>query len=494
MLQKEIIRSQHTKPPLHTRQKFVAMIAALLFFVSATPGAAQRTNNSPAPSQSQDPLERMNESVDELVKKVWPSVVQILVTSYGPRESADRGNTSIVVGPQRSVGSGFVIDPDGYIVTNAHVVSGAQRIQVVIPAADANGSLASALSSRTNIVSARIVGLTSEIDLAVLKVEAKLPALPLATYTKVRQGEQVFAFGSPGGLRNTITRGIVSAVARQTDPDSPLIYVQTDAAINPGNSGGPLVNIKGEVVGVNTFILSQSGGNEGLGFAIPCATARTVFKQLRQYGQLRRQEIGIGIQTITPIMSASLNLPRDYGVIVSDVLPGSPAEANGVKTGDILISVDGQPADNLPTVNYYFRLRDSTENVHLTVLRDGNQKNLSVPVVELKSELDDVSSMANAERNLVATLGILGVEIDQRIASMAKGLRDPYGIIVVARTAGATTEVPLAVGDVIRTMNGKPMNTLDALRNTLRSLPAGAPITLQLQREGRLVYMSFTLD
>ena len=122
-------------------------------------------------------------------------MVQILVTSYGPRESVDRGNTSIVVGPQRAVGSGFVIDPDGYIVTNAHVVSGAQRIQVVIPPADANGSLASALSSRTNIVSARIVGLTSEIDLAVLKVEAKLPALPLATYTKVRQGEQVFAFG-----------------------------------------------------------------------------------------------------------------------------------------------------------------------------------------------------------------------------------------------------------------------------------------------------------
>ena len=209
-----------------------------------------------------------------------------------------------------------------------------------------------------------------------------------------------------------------------------------------------------------------------------------MFKQLRQYGQLRRQEIGIGIQTITPIMSASLNLPRDYGVIVSDVLPGSPAEANGVKTGDILVSVDGQPADNLPTVNYYFRLRDSTENAQLTVLRDGNQKNLSVPVVELKSELDDVSSMANAERNLVATLGILGVEIDQRIASMAKGLRDPYGIIVVARTAGATTEVPLAVGDVIRTMNGKPMNTLDTLRNTLHSLPAGAPITFQLQREG----------
>ena len=127
----------------------------------------------------------------------------------------------------------------------------------------------------------------------------KLPALPLATYSQVRQGETVFAFGSPGGLRNTLTHGLVSAVARQPDPDSPLIYIQTDAPINPGNSGGPLVNTRGEVVGVNTFIISQSGGNEGLGFAIPCATVRTVFHQLKESGQLRRQEVGMGIQTIT---------------------------------------------------------------------------------------------------------------------------------------------------------------------------------------------------
>ena len=137
-----------------------------------------------------------------------------------------------------------------------------------------------------------------------LKVEGlKLPALPLATYSQVRQGEMVFAFGSPNGLRNSLTHGLVSAVARQVDPDSPQIFVQTDAPINPGNSGGPLVNIRGEVVGVNTFIMSQSGGNEGLGFAIPSATARTVFRQLRQYGYLRRQEVGMSIQTITPGMA-----------------------------------------------------------------------------------------------------------------------------------------------------------------------------------------------
>src|SRR5262249_45904176 len=197
----------------------------------------------------------MNQAIDALTRKVWPSVVQILVTSYGAREENGRSETAAVVGRQRSIGSGFVIDADGYIMTNAHVVNGAQRVQVVLPPTNADRSLATALSPKTNILPARIVGFTSELDLALLKVDGvKLPALPLATYSQVRQGETVFAFGSPEGLRNTLTHGLVSAVARQIDPDSPQIYVQTDAPINPGNSGGPLVNVRGEVVGVNTFI------------------------------------------------------------------------------------------------------------------------------------------------------------------------------------------------------------------------------------------------
>ena len=479
---------------LQTRMQ--VLIAAFVVLFTCLPAVAQRSSATSQKNQppAEDPLDQWNASVEGLVKKVWPSVVQIQVTSYGPREETERGNTNITVGRQRSVGSGFVIDADGYIMTNAHVVNGAQRIQVVLPPENADGSLTTALSGKTRTIPARLVGFSSEIDLALLKIEAKVPALPLATYTKVRQGEIVFAFGSPGGLRNTITRGIISAVARQTDPDSPLIYIQTDAAINPGNSGGPLVNAKGEVVGVNTFILSQSGGSEGLNFAIPCATARTVFRQFRQYGQLRRQEIGIGIQTITPTLAASLGLPRDFGVIVSDVLPGSPAESRGVKPGDVLVSIDGQPADNLPTVNYMFRLRDSADDVQLVVLRGNAQQSFSVPAVEIKSEFDKVSGMADPERNLVAPLGILGIEIDQRILSVAKGLRAPYGIIVAARAAGANTEVALAVSDVIRELNGKPMNTLETLRSTLRSLPPGAPVTLQIQREGRLMYLTFALD
>jgi len=292
------VRAQTQLNAFNPTMRMRLLVTAFIVLAICFPVLGQRSTATTNPKQplAEDPLDLFNASVEELVKKVWPSVVQIQVTSYGPREESDRGNTTVTVGRQRSVGSGFVIDADGYIMTNAHVVSGAQRIQIVLPPSTADGSLSTALSGRTRTVPARLVGFSTELDLALLKIEGKVPALPLATYTKVRQGEIVFAFGSPGGLRNTITRGIVSAVARQTDPDSPLIYIQTDAAINPGNSGGPLVNAKGEVVGVNTFILSQSGGSEGLNFAIPCATARTVFKQFIKYGQLRRQEIGIGVR------------------------------------------------------------------------------------------------------------------------------------------------------------------------------------------------------
>jgi serine protease Do len=481
-----VIRGFLRAPVLRFGRSVVLLNCALL--ATAVSISAQ----SPAPSKS---VNSFDAAADTLVKRVSPSVVQIMVTAYAPVEGEGRGqgNAGLVVGRQEVSGSGFVIDADGYIITNAHVVSGAEKVQVVLPPITPDGSLATALSARTDIVPARIVGVAKEKGLALLKIEgSKLPALPLASYQDLRQGHMVFAFGSPEGLRNSITHGVVSAVARQLDPDSPLIYIQTDAPINPGNSGGPLVNMNGEVVGVNTFILSQSGGNEGLGFAIPSATVRTVFRQLKEFGRLRRQEIGIGIQTITPTMAAGLGLTRNYGVIISDVLPGGPAEAAGLMAGDVLVSVDGKPADNLPTVNYYFLLMDAPDKIQVTVLRGTTQSTYDVKPVEIGQDMDQLAPLADPEKNLVPELGIVGVEIDRKIAPMVPGLTEPHGILVIARTGSATTEVPLLPLDVIRSFNNEPMNTLDGLRTAIKATPRGGPIVLQVLRDEKLLYVPIT--
>jgi serine protease Do len=480
--------SQHHR--VSGRQGIRLLLGCLSLFVPILSGTIARAQQRPV-----DELRRLDESVGALIKRVSPSVVQILVTGYGPLEEAERGNAGAVIGRQRAIGSGFIIDSDGYIITNAHVVNGAQRVQVVLPLANADVAPDAALSSPTNIVPARIIGVTREIDLALLKVEAKnLPTLALANYRNLRQGETVFAFGSPEGLRNTVTHGVISAVARQTDPDSPLVYVQTDAPINPGNSGGPLVNVNGEVVGVNTFILSQSGGNEGLGFAIPSGVVSVVYKQLRKFGHLHRSEIGIGVQTITPALAEALKLSRKYGVIVSDVLPGGPAEAAGLRIGDVLLAIDGKVAGNLPYVAFHLMFREYGEKVHVDLIRGNLRLAFDVPVMEPPRDMDQVTALADVDKSIVPALGILGVEIDKKVAAMVPELRDPFGIIVAARAAGAGAEVPLNAGDVIRTLNAEPMTTLERLRNALNALPPGSAVALQIQRDQKLMYIAFTLE
>ena len=463
-------------------------VVAIAVFVAALPSAAT------AQDRGDNTLRKLNESVDALIKKVSPSVVQILVSGYGPVESSEHGNTATVIGRQRAIGSGFVIDPTGYIVTNAHVVAGAQRIQIVVPEGPSDGSLAAILATRTNIVPARVVGVDKEIDLALLKVDnVKFDALPLALYRNIRQGEVVLAFGSPQGLRNTVTFGVVSSVARQTDPDSPMVYIQTDAPINPGNSGGPLVNVDGEVVGINTFILSQSGGNEGIGFAIPSSVVGVAYQQLRKFGHIHRAQIGLGLQSISPVLAAALNLPRSYGVIVSDVLPGSPALAAGVRVGDTLLTVDGRPAESVPYVSFRLMSFEAGAKVRLEVLRAKEKLTFDVPVAQPPHEMDQIASLADPEKNLVRPLGIIGIEIDQKIAGAVEELRDPFGIIVVARSSEGA-DIPIAAGDVIRTLNGQPMTTLERMRAALKSLQTGAPVVLQIQRDQRLLFVAFTLD
>lgn len=443
-----------------------------------------------------DELRKVNQSVRALIRKVSPSVVQILVTGFGAVEEGQRsGNTGLVIGRQKAIGSGFVIDSNGYIITNAHVVKGAENIRVVLPQAGADTSARSVLAARGTTVPASVVGVASDLDLALLKVEEQnLPKLPLAPYRELQQGELVFAFGSPEGLGNSVTMGVVSSTARQLDPDSSMVYVQTDAPINPGNSGGPLVNVNGEVVGVNTFILTLSGGNEGLGFAIPSTAVSLAYAQLRKYGHIHRGEIGVSLQTITLPLATALNLPRNTGVIISDVLPDSPAEAAGLRIGDVLLSIDGRPATSIPFVAFHFLGREQGDKVHLEVLRQQAMQSFDVTVVRREHDMDQVTALADPGKNLVRTLGIVGIEIDKKIAAMLPELRSPYGVVVAARTADSGSEVPLETGDVIRALNGEPMKTLDQLRDALAKLPPGSSAALQIQRDERLMFVTFTME
>jgi len=468
---------------------WVLLVTGALFSLSVSPSYTR------AQGRSTEELRKVDQSMGELIRKVSPSVVQILVAGYSQIEESDHGNTGLVIGRQRAIGSGFIIDPSGYIITNAHVVKGAQRVQVVLSSANSDDSEDAVFSSKTNLVPARIVGVTSEIDLALLKVDVGgLRALKLASYRNLRQGESVFAFGSPEGLRNTVTHGIISAVARQTDPDSTMVYIQTDAPINPGNSGGPLVNVDGEVVGVDTFILSQSGGNEGLGFAIPCSVANIAYQQLRKFGHLHRPEIGISVQTITQPLADGLKLPRNFGVVISDVVPDGPSEAAGLRIGDVLVAIDGKAASSVPYVAFHLMSRESGDKVHLDILRGTLRLGFDVALMEPPKDMDQITALADPEKNLVPALGILALEIDKRIAAIVPELRDPFGIIVAARAAGAAAEVPLTTGDVIRTLNGQPMVTLERLRNALKALPPGAAVAMQIQRDQKLMYVAFTLD
>lgn len=465
------------------------LLSALLLFV--TPGWAGQ-----ASAHGIDLLHQLSASTEALVSKVSPSVVQVLVTGYAPLDEQRRGETGLVVARQRSIGSGVVISPDGYIMTNAHVIGSGGRIQVVLPPAAETMTVRSALDARGRTLDASVVGIAREVDLALLKVNAKnLAALPIANYSDLRQGEMVFAFGSPEGLGNSVTMGVVSSVARQLDPDSPLVYIQTDAPINPGNSGGPLVDANGRLVGLNTFILSQSGGNEGLGFAIPSGMVAFGYRQLRQYGHIHRGEIGVLAQTITPTLAAGLRLNRDWGVVVSDVLPGSPASSAGLKVQDIILSVNGRPIDNLPLFFFTLFTCPPGEKAAFEVLR-GNQKlSLEITVVDQTHNVDRLIDMVNPQNNLVVKLGILGVEITPQIAQRITDFREASGVIVVARYATSFyTPSSLTSGDVIHALNGSPVTTIEGLNAELGKLKPGDPLVLQIERDQQMRYLTLQME
>ncbi|MCU1295825.1 MAG: peptidase and chymotrypsin/Hap [Acidobacteriaceae bacterium] len=447
------------------------------------------------PAQPPPVLEQLNSALEELTNRISPAVVQVLVTGYGSVENSKTSQTALLA-RQHALGAGVIVDPDGYIMTNAHVVEGAQRIHVALPmpAIDMPNQLEPVGKQR--IVDAHLVGLHKESDLALLKIDQTgLPTLSLGGARPVHQGELVFAMGSPEGLQNSVTMGVVSAVGRQPDPSRPMVYIQTDAPINPGNSGGPLVDSEGYVVGINTFILSQGGGSEGLGFAIPARVVDFVYHSLRKYGHVHRVEIKAGAQEITLSLAEGLGLPRTWGVIIDDITPGGPAESAGLKIRDIILRADDRPISTLPAFTAALYLHPLDRVLKLDVLRGKETVTLNIPVLEMKDPMDALTTMVDSQHNLVPRLGILGLDLNDQLRSVLSDLRDPSGVIVVARAAELISpETGLRAGDVVHSINGHSIQSVEELRVATRQLRPGDAVALQVERDGGYLYLAFEME
>ena len=498
-----------------------ALILLLLF--ASSPGFAQQpagkaqSNNAPDNAKSTasdsrsgdsrsgdspDILRQMNRALEELAARVSPAVVQIQTTGYGPLNEADndgdRGRTALIV-RQHAVGSGVIVDSNGYIMTNAHVVEGAHRIRVALPMAS-GGSAANVPAGRRQLFDAKVLGVHKETDLALLKIEqTNLPTLSLEQPQNIRVGQMVLAVGSPEGLQNSVTMGVISAVARQADPTKSLNYVQTDAPINPGNSGGPLVDMNGAVVGINTFILTQSGGSEGLGFAIPARVVNFVYRSLRKYGHVHHIEIGAGAQEITPTLADGLGLPQSWGVIVDDIVPDGPAASAGLQVQDIILTADDRPIGTLSALTAATYLHNPDQPVKLEILRGTDAKKekkiLYVPAVEKHDQMDLLMDATDPDKSLLPRLGILVVDITDPIRSALGTVRIAGGVVVVGRAANLiVSESGLRTGDIIHSINTTPIDSVETLRRAVHLLKSGDAVVLQVERSGGLQYLAFEME
>jgi len=461
-------------------------VVFLLFFASLVAG---QTSQQAIENKTPDALHDLSAALESLARRAGRAVVLVYSTGFVLNEEDDSGDAALLT-RQKSTGSGVIVSADGYVVTNAHVVKGSRHIQVQLSDSVDTPPGHSVVHPSGKKVDAKIVGLDRDSDLAVLKIDrGSLPFLEFGDSEELRQGQLVLAFGNPLGLANSVTMGVISSLARQIKPDDPMIYIQTDAPINPGNSGGPLLDADGHVVGINTFILTQSGGSEGIGFAIPSNIVSTVVNQLRKDGHVHRGQIGVYAQTITPSLAAGLDLAHDWGVVLSDVTPDSPAAQAGLKAGDVALTLNGKPMENARQFEVNLYGKAVGEKVVIEVLRGDQKVKFNVEVIERDDDPLRFADMVNPEKNIIGRLGIFGIEINKQISQMLPDLRKSYGVVVAARAGGSIYSVELNPGDVIYALNGEPITTVAALRQALDKQKPTDPTVLQIERDNRLMYM-----
>ena len=408
-----------------------------------------------------------------VAKSVSPAVVNISITATvgGPGQGGPEGGTGdpffdrFFGGQQaprtaRSLGSGFVLTADGYIATNAHVVAHASKVNVRL--------------ANKKEYQAKIIGVDEKTDVALIKIEPETPLQPvqLGDSSSLEVGEWVMAIGSPFGLEQTVTVGVVSAKARVLGAGPYDDFIQTDAAINPGNSGGPLVDGEGRVVGINTAISSRSGGSEGVGFAIPVGLAKNVLDQLREGGKVARGWLGVGIQEVTPELASSFDLKDASGALVASVSPGSPAEKAGLERGDVIVEFDGHAvADShqLPALVAEARVGSQAQ---LTVLRAGGRKAIDVTIANLPDDPERRLSSRDGGASDDATDARWGMAVSDITPQLARGhrLARDHGVIVTGvEPSGPAAEAGIQPGDIVREVNRAAVESSIEFRDAVRS-------------------------
>jgi serine protease Do len=472
--------------------------------VDAATGA-DNNNIAPINNASIDPLLALDQATEAVASRVTPAVVNIAVTSHRTEQQAEaqgddqgqddnpfsqffgqggphgmpgqgqQGQRQIMHG----IGSGVIISPDGYIVTNNHVVDGAMEVRVT-------------LHDRRSF-SAKVIGTDKLTDLAVVKIDAKdLPTIGWGDSTKLIPGQSVLAIGNPfGQFQFSVTRGIVSAVDRSNpfrdDARKPGGFIQTDAAINPGNSGGPLVNAHGELIGINTFLISDTGNFSGAGFAIPTQTVHPVVESLIKNGVVHHGYLGVGLNDVTPENAKFFNLTGNTGALIASVTPDSPASRAGLKEGDVVTAVNGHPVENGGDLQVIVSEDAPGSKIQLDVMRNGHQENIDLTVGEYHKN-QEVAAAATDESGH-PRLGIAISDLTPDVRQQLQLGSDVQGVAVAQVQPGSPAEdAGLTSGDVILEVNRKPVTSADQFRNEVKGYPAGKDMLLRVWANGGTSY------
>ncbi|MCS8036088.1 serine protease MucD [Pseudomonas aeruginosa] len=472
---------------MHTLKRCMAAMVALLALSLAMTARAELPDFTP------------------LVEQASPAVVNISTRQKLPDRAMARGQLSIPDleglppmfrdflersipqvsrnprGQQReaqSLGSGFIISNDGYILTNNHVVADADEILV-------------RLSDRSEH-KAKLIGADPRSDVAVLKIEAKnLPTLKLGDSNKLKVGEWVLAIGSPFGFDHSVTAGIVSAKGRSLPNESYVPFIQTDVAINPGNSGGPLLNLEGEVVGINSQIFTRSGGFMGLSFAIPIDVALNVADQLKKAGKVSRGWLGVVIQEVNKDLAESFGLDKPSGALVAQLVEDGPAAKGGLQVGDVILSLNGQSINESADLPHLVGNMKPGDKINLDVIRNGQRKSLSMAVGSLPDDDEEIASMGapGAERSS----NRLGVTVADLTAEQRKSLDIQGGVVIKEVQDGPAAVIGLRPGDVITHLDNKAVTSTKVFADVAKALPKNRSVSMRVLRQGRASFITFKL-